>query len=110
MSKISSQKRGHQGWQESKQGNKCLGKERDCRETTGVGRISALRREVLHPTSRTMKWSLIAGVLTFFFLQSAVTKVVCGIIVSSVKGPCCSAWQQEKKELHFLELSGWQFE
>lgn len=46
----------------------------------------------------------------FFLLKSAVTKVVCGIIVSSVKGTCCSAWQQEKKEFHFLVVSGWQFE
>lgn len=85
VSKIGSQREGHQGWQESKHGNKCLGKERHCRETTVVGRLSTLRREVLHPASRTMKWNLIVGVLTFFLLKFAVPDVVCGIIISSVK-------------------------
>lgn len=56
VSKIASQKEGHQGWQESKHGSKCLGKEKHCRETTGVG-LSTLRREVLHPASRTMEFN-----------------------------------------------------
>lgn len=60
VSKISSQKRATRAGRRASRGtNKCLGKEKDCRDTTELGRLSSLRREVLHPASRTMKWSLL---------------------------------------------------
>lgn len=44
----------------------------------------------------------IAGALTFFLGKFLVSNVVCGIIVSSVKRPCCSTQQQQQNSFTFL--------